>query len=376
MNIGIDATALYGTYGGVEYSLWNLLCALNAVDDSHHYTVYIPCDGPPPDHLHDFSARWRWVRLPFSGTHKARRILWQQTQFPRQVMRDGCDLLHAPTYVSPLTAPLPVVLTVYDLIALSHPEFATRLNRLHYGALLPRCIASATRVVVPTDLVRHEVARRVPAALERTRVIPLGVEPLFHETHDAAARHEGRTRYQLPERYLLFVGNFEPKKNLHNLLRALTMVPDAPPLVIIGGARAWSGHDIRDIQAAAGAGRSPHPVISLGYVRRRDLPVLYALCEAFVFPSLAEGFGLPVLEALASGAAVVTSDVVPLPGLADVAAICDPHQPASIAHQIERVLSDSGWRDDLRRKAHAYAQPFTWRRTAEMTLNVYRETQN
>jgi hypothetical protein len=122
---------------------------LNVVDSDNNYTAYIPQDGPPSEQLSGFSARWRWVRLPFRGGDKARRVLWQQTQLPTALLRDGCHLLHAPTYVSPLFCPVPVVLTVYDIIALTHPQFATRLNRVHYRALLPRSLEVARRVVVP-----------------------------------------------------------------------------------------------------------------------------------------------------------------------------------------------------------------------------------
>jgi len=370
MRIGIDATALYGTYGGVEYALWNLLGALSAGDDRHRYTVYIPRDGPPASQLQPFNERWRWIRLPFRGTQKLRRIVWQQFQLPAQARRDGCAILHAPTYVSPLRATTPIVLTVYDLIALTHPEFATPLNRLHYGALLKRCIARAHHVIVPSESVRQEVARLIPNA-PRASVIPLAVEPIFLEEHDAAEHDEVRQRYHLPPRYLLFVGNFEPKKNLANLLRALAQLPDAPPLIVAGGGRAWSEYGIgaivaRDFPALA------NRVLHIGYVRRCDLPALYAMSTAFVFPSLAEGFGMPVLEALASGTAVVASGAVALPDLEKVALLCDPHDAASIAAQIRRVVEDDELRAHLARGGRDYARPFTWRRTAEMTLDVYR----
>src|SRR5687767_9692892 len=161
MNIGIDATALYGRYSGVEYALWNLLHALRAVDDDNEYIVYIPQDGPPPN-LQKFNSRWRWVRLPFTGAQKLGRIFWQQVLLPHQLQRDQCQILHAPTYIAPLRAPVPVVLTVYDLIALTQPHFATLANRLHYGVLLPRCIERAQRVIVPSDAVRREIAQKLP----------------------------------------------------------------------------------------------------------------------------------------------------------------------------------------------------------------------
>jgi hypothetical protein len=184
MNISVDATALYGRYSGVEYSLWNLLGGLNVVDTENLYTVYIPHDGPPEEHLSSFGARWRWVRLPFDGGDKARRVLWQQTQLPLALARDGCKLLHSPTYVSPALSPVPVVLTVYDLIALTHPPFATRLNRVHYRALLPRSIERARRVIVPSKHVQEEIARCVPSAISRTRIVPLALEPAFLTTYD------------------------------------------------------------------------------------------------------------------------------------------------------------------------------------------------
>jgi glycosyltransferase involved in cell wall biosynthesis len=140
------------------------------------------------------------------------------------------------------------------------------------------------------------------------------------------------------------------------------LIPDAPVLIVAGGARAW-----REIESTP---RSR----TIGYVPRKDLPTLYSLCNAFVFPSLAEGFGLPVLEALACGAPVVTSAHVPLPNLESIAALCDPLDPGSIADQLRRVLDDKELREQLRVAGKQYARPFTWRLAAEQTLEIYRET--
>jgi glycosyltransferase involved in cell wall biosynthesis len=378
MNIGVDATALYGRYSGVEYSLWNLLGGLNVVDGENNFIIYIPHDGPPEDQLAGFGARWRWVRLPFDGGDKARRVWWQQTQLPLALARDGCNLLHAPTYVAPAWSPVPVVLTVYDLIALTHPEFATRLNRMHYRVLLPRSLERARRVLVPSQSVQEEIARCVPSASARTRVVPLALEPAFFATYSEAQKADVRQRYGLPQRFVLFVGNFEPKKNLRRVLEAFRAVPEAPPLVLAGGGRAWNTyeleHDLQQPGPTNGAvNASSLRVLSIGYVRRRDLPLLYALCEAFIFPSLAEGFGLPVLEALACGATVIASTRVPLPRLDEVALICDPSDVQSISHQLRRAATEPELRTELGHKGRHYAQPFTWRRAAAQTLDVYRE---
>jgi alpha-1,3-rhamnosyl/mannosyltransferase len=178
---------------------------------------------------------------------------------------------------------------------------------------------------------------------------------------------------------VLFVGNFEPKKNLRHVLQAFRDVPEAPPLVLAGGGRAWSTYELQnelqqqpDLTIGA-TNASSLRVMSIGYVRRRDLPLLYALCEAFIFPSLAEGFGLPVLEALAGGATVITSTRVPLPGLGEVALLCDPLDVQSISRQLRRAVTEPELRAELRPKGRLYAQPFTWRRAAAQTLDVYRE---
>jgi glycosyltransferase involved in cell wall biosynthesis len=366
MRIAIDATALYGRYGGVEYALWNLLYALAARgDETTEYSVYIPHDGPPPASLAELPSRWRWIRLPFCGHEKLRRIVWQQLILPRRLREDGCDVLHAPTYVAPLwhaalRPHVPLALTVYDLIALDQPQFATAPNRLHYRALLPPSIRRADRVIVPSDMVCEAMLRRFPQAAHKIRVVPPGLEPIFFRAPSTQQMEEVRGRYDLPEKFLLFVGNFEPKKNLFNVLRALEILPDAPPLVVAGGARAR--HRLP----------STPRVRVLGYVPRADLPALYALCRAFVFPSLAEGFGLPVLEALACGAPVVTSRAVPLPELADVALLCEPSTPASIAGQLDRIFNDEQLRAQLAQSGREYARPYTWQRAAEKTMEIYR----
>lgn len=363
MKIAFDATALYGRFGGIENALWHTFAGLRALDSPHEFLVFVPRDAPAAPFPDD--ARWTWQRLPFDGAHKMRRIAWQQGQLPLWLRQQRCDLLHAWNYVAPLLCCVPTVLTVQDLIALDHSRYATRFNRWHYRAVMPRGLRRAARVLVTTDATKAAVLRRAPRAA--VRVVPLGIEPLFFEPVSPVRRDQLRAKYDLPPRFTLYVGNFEPKKNLPNLLRALRMLPDAPPLVIAGGIKPWPGIE-----------RQLRGVQRLGFVPRDELPVLYAMCAAFCFPSLCEGFGLPVLEALACGAPTLASTRVPLPQLETVAACCEPRYPRSVAHHLEKLLQEAPANASATSSAsaaqrRAYAAPFTWNETARRTLAVYEE---
>ncbi|RYG64166.1 glycosyltransferase family 1 protein, partial [bacterium] len=309
MKIAFDATALYGRRGGIENALWHSFAGLRAIDHENEYLVYVPRDAPEPPL--PLNPLWRWQRLPFDGADKARRIFWQQFELPFWLKRERCDLLHSWNYVMPLLAPVPTILTVQDLIALDQSRFATRFNRWHYRAIMPRSLQRAARVIATTHRTQEAVLRRVPKA--QVRVVPLGVEPLFFETVEQTQIEVVRAKYFLPPEYLLYVGNFEPKKNLPNLLRALKRLPEAPPLVLAGGIKPWP-----EVEKLLEGTRR------IGFVDREDLPPLYAGCEVFCFPSLCEGFGLPIVEALACVAPVLASTKVPLPDIGEVAAICKP----------------------------------------------------
>jgi len=365
MRIGIDATALYGRYGGVQYAVWNLLFALSRQDHDNEYIVYIPANGPPPRLCQKFDARWQWRVLPFNGQHRLKRITWQQLALPASLKRDQCDLLYAPTYVAPVSSPVPVVLTVFDIIALEHPQFATAANRLHYQMLLPASIRRATQIAVPSEEVRQKIGERFGAKeLLKTHVVPLGLEPLFFEEQTKTQIETIRQQYQLPQKYFLFVGNREPKKNIDGLIAAYQLLKnrrkDAPALILAGGARPWKNEAI-----------TIGDVHEIGYIRRRHLPALYAGSTGSIFPTLAEGFGLPVLEALASGAPVITTRAVPIPGIENVAQIVDPHSTKEIAKAMKKLLDDSETTNRAHVEGPRFAAPFTWKRAAEQMLDLF-----
>ena len=360
MKIVFDATALHhssGKRGGIETALWETFVHLRTLDERNHYLVCVPADAPA---TWQNSARWTWHRLPFESAQKTRRIVWQQCELPRLLRATGADLLHSWNYVMPLRSPVPTILTVQDLIALDQPRFARRANRAHYRAIMPQSLNRAARVLVSTPQTRAAVLRRAPAA--DVRVIPLGITPEFSAPVARETIETVRTKYDLPPRFLFFLGNFEPKKNLPNLLRAINLLPDAPPLIVAGGLSPWPEFN-----------KLLRGVRQLGFVPRGDVAALLGACEIFCFPSLCEGFGLPIVEALACGAPVVASNRVPLPDLDKFALCPSPHDAHAIAAAIARLLNDETLRRKLSETGREYARTFTWQRAARATLDIYQE---
>jgi len=353
VKIALDATPLFGRFGGIEGALWQTLLALEKLAAPHEFHVFVPADAPASPFI---EANWHYQRLPFEGAQKLRRIAWQQIELPFWLHRERFDLLHATNYVMPLASPIRTVVSIPDLIALDFPRFATRENRLHYRALLPRTLRRADVLLASTPKERAAILRRAPHA--EVAIAPLGVEASWFEFSSAQEVEEVRRHFDLPSRFLLFAGNLEPKKNLPRLIRAVELLGhDAPELVIVGGIKPW-----RELEALKVRARF------LGFVSRDELRVLMSECAVFCFPSLAEGFGLPVLEALASGAHVVASSAVPIPGLEAVARMPDPHSVPAIAAAIRAALDDSHFDP---KRARAFAKAFSWHQTARVWLQTY-----
>jgi glycosyltransferase involved in cell wall biosynthesis len=355
VRIGIDGSLLYGNYSGVEYAIWNLLQSLAKMDGDDEFVVYVPHDFRSDV---EFPSNWRFARTRFDGEQKLLRVLWQQLALPRLMQKDKLDVFHAPAYVMPLRSPVPTALTVYDAIAFTHPQFCALANRLHYRRILPPSLQKARRVIVPSQAIRSDLVNVLHVPAEKIQVIPLGVEDIFFAQPSRERQRAVKEEYQLPDRFFLFVGNIEAKKNLGVLVRTYCSLP----LVV-------AGNPFR----ASDLGRRLPLSQMLGYVPRKDLPALYSLATAFVFPSHYEGFGLPPLEAMACGTPVIASTAGALPEVVGKAAmLANPDEPSEWAVAMELIVKDAGLRERLVRLGRERARQFQWERTARATLEVYR----
>jgi glycosyltransferase involved in cell wall biosynthesis len=293
---------------------------------------------------------------------------WYPARVERAALREGCTVLHVPQPVLARARRLPLVMTVLDLLPMELPELFTTFPRLQARAAL-RSLRQADRIVTISEHTRSIVIERVGRSPESVVATPLGVSEPFRP--DPPDENWLRTRFGISDRFVLCVGTLEPRKNLAMALKAFEQVArDLGDVeLVVAGPRGWRNREFERLLEHV-SGR----VHLTGFVSDGDLAKLYSATSCFLYPSLGEGFGLPVAEALACGAPVVTSDRTSLPEVAGEAALLvDPGDLDSVSDAVRWVLEDDQLQTDLRRRALARAPAFSWRRCAELTSGVYRE---
>ena len=309
-------------------------------------------------------------RARFDTESPLRRIVWEQTMQPLQLRQ--FDLYHALAFVAPLLLTVPMVVTVYDLSFLRFPARLSAVRRLYLRAMTSLTCVRARRVLAISQSTADDLTALLGVPAGKIDVTPLGYDkaafrPLL--TKDIA---HFRRKHNLPERFWLFVGTLEPRKNLAMLLKAYARLPQDERLpLILGGGIGWMA---RDIFAAIERLELADSVKHVGFIPVADLPLWYNCAEAFLYPSIFEGFGLPVLESMACGTPVMTSDASSLPEVAGTAGMCLP--PDDIDRwtaALHDIRNKSEWRESARMKGLERAKQFSWGRTAELTIASYRK---
>jgi len=290
----------------------------------------------------------------------------------RHALREQrCDLYHYPNFDVPPVPASKVVATCYDLEPLRHPDLFSRKIVLFYR-LMSRRLRTVDRVITISESTARDVHELLGIPHERITPIHLGVEPTFARA-SAGEQHRVRSAHRLPERFVLYLGNTMPHKNVERLVEAMSMVRQSHPDValVLGGAPDKHRGNVEQTIARHHLG---DVVRFLGKVPEADLPGLISSATLFAFPSLYEGFGLPVLEAMACGTPVVTSNRSSLPEVVgDAGVMVEPTDVAALAAALRALLDDEGHASRLGERGLERARQFTWRRCADAHLQVYRE---
>lgn len=378
MRIGIDASrATRENRTGTEAYSLHLIRALQALDATNEYILYF--NTPPRPGLFPAQAnvRQRTIPLPRLWTHL--RLSWEMA-------RHAPDVLFVPAHVVPLIHPRRSVVTIHDLGYYHEPDAHPPRQRAYLEWATRYNAASATRIIADSQATQRDLVEILGIAPDKIRVVYLGVAPGFQPLQDPAQIAAVKAAYGIAGPYILYVGTLQPRKNLVRLVEAFARIgravadgyeemnpyadggPQRQLSLVLAGGKGWGYESIeRAVQAAGLSGQ----VILPGYVKLEDLPALYSGADLFVLPSLYEGFGLPVLEAMACGTPVVTTNVSSLPEIAgDAAVLADPNDSGALARAMIRVLMDPLWKAELRRRGLAQAQRFTWNKCAQETLAV------
>ncbi len=306
--------------------------------------------------------RSRWdTELPW------RRILWEQTIQPAQL--GDFDLYHALAFVGPLRTP-PMVVTVFDLSFIHYPQLLTPARRLYLRLFTRLSCQRARRVVAISESTARDVVQTLGIAAEQVDVAAPGYDPARYKPLPAEAVAEFKRAQGLPERFWLFVGTLEPRKNLPVLLEAYAALPPQERLpLLLGGGKGWLYDEVFATIERHQLGES---VRWLGYLPAKELPLWYNSAELFLYPSVFEGFGLPVLEAMACGTPVIVSDASSLPEVAGDAGLTLPPQDRSAwTDALQRAFHDETWRQASRVQGLIEARRYSWPMTARQLLRSY-----
>jgi glycosyltransferase involved in cell wall biosynthesis len=369
MRICIDTSPAVHRRAGLGRYAQELTAALLASDPENEYVAFYhrAADAqvdPPLDRLPHLTSSldtkpWRMSALL---AHLTR--LSQDRLFP------GIDLFHATDHLLPRLSQVRSVFTLHDLIFQFYPEMHKPLNRWFLRLMVPRFLRAADAVIAVSECTKKDAVRFYDLDEAKIHVIYEGVNPSFRPASPETAS-EIRRRYGLPESFILTVGTIEPRKNLTSLLEAYSALPQARPesKLVIVGKKGWLYEGFFRRLRELGL---EDDVFFPGFVPDGDLPALYSAADLFVFPSLYEGFGLPVLEAMACGVPVVTSNTSSLPEVAaDAAALIDPSSIDELVTAMKAVLENDELRTQLRTKGLEQAATFSWEKAAKETLAVY-----
>ena len=354
MKVAIDVQTVLGQPTGYGFYVSNLVSYLEKMDDLQLIKIR-------PSSEKDFST--------------PQRLIWDQFTFPRLAKKHQVDLIHQPCFSAPLLYKGPVVVTIQDIIGILFPKNIPFASRMFYSKWVPLSYRKALQIITISNSAKNDIIKILHISEDKITVIPLAVDEKFGDRVSNDQVLKIRKKYKLPEKYILHIGTLEPRKNLGFLIDVFSQVikdRDFDDLrLVITGKRGWYFEGLFDKVRRLNLEKK---VIFNGYFDEEDKPALYKGATIFAFPSLYEGFGLPPLEAMASGVPVISSNTSSMPEVVGKAGILlAPNDTKGWVKSIKEVASNAGLRDKMKTANRAQVAHFSWKETARKTLEVYQK---
>lgn len=368
MHIAIDAHSVGAKLGGNETYAINLIEALAEIDQSNRYTLYVT----KPEAIERFANRWANFSVKQTLPHSP--LVRIPLTLVRELRRHPVDVLHV-QYTAPPFAPCPVVATIHDLAFEHLPETFNRRSWMQLRLTVRRTARRAAQIITVSEYSRQDISKTYGIAPERITVTPEAAPSYFNPITNETELKNVRKTYGIEGDYILSLCSIQPRKNLVRLIEAYSRWRQSNtetnyPQLVLAGKRGWLDDKVFRV-----ASKSPvaKDIVFTGYVAEKDLPALYSGAVCFVYPSYFEGFGLPVLEAMQCGVAVIAGNKTSLPEIVGEAGmLVDPFNHEMLLQAIARVVKDVSYRNDLRRKGLLRARDFSWTTTAQLTLDIYK----
>ena len=369
MHIAIDAHSVGAKLGGNETYATNLIEALAEIDQINRYTLYVT----KREAIERFANRWPNFTVKQTLPHTP--LVRIPLTLVRELRRHPVDVLHV-QYTAPPLAPCPVVATIHDLAFEHLPETFNRRSWMQMRLTVRRTARRAAQIITVSEYSRQDISKTYKIEPQRILVTPEAARAGFSPVTNETELKKVRKTYGIERDYILSLCSIQPRKNLVRLIEAYSLLRQSRPEVklpqlVLAGKRGWlDGETFNAARQSVGGS----DILFTGYVGEEDLPALYSGAVCFVYPSYFEGFGLPPLEAMKCGTPVVVGNTTSLPEVVgDAALSIDPFDVEAMASAIERLIKDSGLREQLSVKGLARAKMFDWRETARQTLHVYNE---
>jgi len=376
LRIGIEAQRLFRPHKhGMDIVVLELIKHLQRIDHENEYFIFVKPDVD--NEVVQETPNFHVIEIP-GGPYP----VWEQILLPKAVQKAEVQLLHCTSNTAPLQAGLPLILTLHDIIYLETlnlrlGSWYQRLGNLYRRWNVPRIVPQCQRVLTVSDFERARIVERLPGPPDQVQVVYNSAGEQFQRITDQVALDAAKARYGLPERFAFFLANTDPKKNLRGVLQALAMLKKEGQLsfklVMLDYKEAALTAILRELDALD----LRSEILLCGYVPNHELPLIYTLATVFLYPSLRESFGIPILEAMACGTPVITSNTSSMPEVAGSAALLvDPFRPETIAAAILRLQNDPVEHAKLIAEGLQRVQQFSWHKTACQVLAIYKQVAN
>lgn len=370
MNIAINTLGPSKLKAGIGRYVSNLVNDLAKIDDENKYFIFAN-----EDNLSWFknitNENFKIIKLGNYSKNKLLRILWEQIILPMRCMFKRIDLLHSPSFTLPLIKTCKQAVTIHDMTFFNYAEHHTILKRIYFPLMIKYAARQADIIFADSENTRQDIIRILKTKSDKIKTVHLGVEDIFFEKRTKEEIKQILNKYNLDKKYILFVGTIEPRKNIPALIRAFARIQRKNIDLVICGKLGWMYDSIFSTMQTE---KISNRVKLIGFVPDEDLPSIYAGAEVFVYPSFYEGFGIPIVEAMASGCPVITSNISSTKEIAgDAALLFNPNDDEELTDAIENLLNNKNLNKQFRLFGRLRAQIFKTKRTAELVLKSYED---